>query len=71
MANSLYQSYGNRNAYDGGLSDFITRVKEAQRSFQGDPRQEVQRLLDTGAMSQQQFNQYSQIANQVLSAMRK
>lgn len=71
MANSLYQSYGNRNANDGGLSDFIARVKEAQRSFQGDPRQEVQRLLDTGAMSQQQFNQYSQIANQVLSAMRK
>lgn len=69
MANFMYNSYGQRRN-DGGLSDLITQVKEVQRTFRGDPRAEVQRLLNSGEMSQQQFNQLSQIANQVLSAMR-
>ena len=40
-----------------------------KKQFNGNPRQEVERLLQTGQMSQQQFNQFSQIAQQVIQAM--
>lgn len=37
---------------------------KTQMASQGvDPRQKVQELLNTGQMSQQQFNQLSQLAN--------
>ncbi len=72
MANPLYNSLGKQQPLnDGGLSDFINQVKQAQETFRGNPREEVQRLLNSGAMTQQQFNQYSQIANSIISLMKK
>lgn len=32
-------------------------------NFQGDPQQMVQQLIQSGRMTQQQFEQYSQLAN--------
>ena len=59
MANPLYNLMG------GGanpINDIIRQAKEFKKSFAGNPRDEVQRLLNTGQMSQQDFNRYSQIA---------
>lgn len=51
------------------MANIIQQVKEFRNNFKGNPRDEVQRLLDSGQMSQQQFNQLSQIAQQVVQAM--
>lgn len=51
------------------MADIIRQAKEFRKSFTGDPRQEVERLLQSGAMSQQDFNRFSQIAQQVVQAM--
>ncbi len=66
MANPLYQAMGYQ---PNPMADLIRQAKEFKKSFNGNPREEVQRLLDSGQMSQQQFNQLSQIAQQVVQAM--
>lgn len=72
MANPLFNMLGGNQPIinDGGFSQFIAEVKRMQQTFQGDPRAEVQRLLNSGQMTQQQFNQLSQMANQVMQMMK-
>ena len=62
MPNNLYNTIGRQN---NPLEQLAQQARDFRKQFAGNPRQEVERLLRTGAMSQQQFNQYSQIAQQV------
>ena len=66
MSNSLFDQFGRQN---NPLEQLAQQAKDFRRQFSGNPRQEVERLLQTGAMSQSQFNQYSQIAQQVVQMM--
>ena len=68
MANPLYNQY-NQPINDNGLSQIIEQAKQMRKTFNGNPQQVVQNLLNSGQMSQSQFNQLSQIANQVVQAM--
>lgn len=60
--NSLYNQFGRQN---NPIEQLAQQAREFQKQFNGSPRQEVERLLQTGQMSQSQFNQYSQIVQQV------
>ena len=42
----------------------IQQFNQFKNSFQGDPKQQVEQLLKSGQMSQQQFNQLQQQATQ-------
>ena len=66
MSNSLFDQFGSQN---NPLEQLAQRAREFRKRFSGNPRQEVERLLQTGAMSQQDFNRYSQIAQQVVQMM--
>ena len=66
MSNSLFDQFGRQN---NPLEQLAQQARDFRRQFSGNPRQEVERLLQTGAMSQSQFNQYSQIAQQVVQMM--
>lgn len=66
MANNLYNAMGGQT---NPLEQLAQQAREFQKQFKGNPRQEVERLLQTGAMSQQDFNRYSQIAQQVAQFM--
>jgi hypothetical protein len=66
MANALFNQFGRQN---NRLEQLAQQAREFQKQFNGNPRQEVERLLQTGAMSQQDFNRYSQIAQQVAQFM--
>ena len=66
MANNLYNQFGNQN---NPFAQLMKQARDFRRQFSGNPRQEVERLLQSGQMSQQQFNQYSQIAQQVAQMM--
>ena len=66
MSNALYNQFGRQS---NPMEQLAQQAREFQKQFKGSPRQEVERLLRTGAMSQQQFNQYSQIAQQVAQFM--
>ena len=74
MQNNLYQQLNNGftqnssfqqilNNY-GGPQGIINQFNTFKNSLQGDPRQIVQQLLQSGKMSQAQYNQLSQMALQ-------
>ena len=66
MSNSLYNQFGRQN---NPFEQLAQQARDFRKQFSGNPRQEVERLLRTGAMSQNQFNQYSQIAQQVVQML--
>ena len=66
MSNPLYNAMGNQS---NPMADLIRQAKQFKNQFNGNPRQEVERLLQTGQMSQSDFNRFSQIAQQVVQAM--
>lgn len=61
MSNPLYQMMQPK----GPQNDLVTRFRQFQQNFRGDPRQRVQELLNSGRVSQQQYNQAVQTANQL------
>ena len=60
------------NALNGGqqanpMQQLIADARRLRNTVQN-PRAEVERLLQTGQMSQSDFNKYSQIANQIVGS---
>lgn len=49
----------------GNLPQLIQQFNQFKGSFQGDPQQKVQELLNSGQMTQEQFNQISAMAKQL------
>jgi hypothetical protein len=43
----------------------MSQLQNFMSTFRGDPRQQVQQLLNSGKVSQQQYNQAVQTANQL------
>lgn len=68
MGNPLFGQFGGQN---DGLLQFINEVNEFQRTFKGNPKQEVQNLLNSGRLTQEQFNQFAQVASQIMAFMPK
>lgn len=70
MANPLFNALGqNQPNNNNDFSQIIAEVQKLQRTFSGNPEVEVKKLLETGQMSQEQFNQLAQIANQIRAMM--
>lgn len=62
MSNRLFQAMGNiGNPY----AQLTGEINKFAQSINGNPQQMVQRLLDTGEMSQAEFNRLSQMARQI------
>jgi hypothetical protein len=53
----LNQSQGNNN--------FLTQFNQFRSTFSGNPQQQVQQLIQSGRMSQDQFNQLAEQATQL------
>ena len=68
MTNPLYNMFGG-NTPINPLAQLVRDAKNFKKSFTGIPKDEVQRLLNSGQLSQADFNRYSQIAQQVVQAM--
>lgn len=70
MTNHLFNASGNNNM-PNPFTDIIRQAQELQKTFKGNPRDEVQKLLNSGKMSQETFNQLSQQAQQIMQFMGK
>ena len=55
--NPLYQQMNQ------GGNDIVSRFRQFQQMFKGDPQQQVQQLLNSGRISQEQYNAAVQKAN--------
>lgn len=69
MPNPFFQSLQTASRQQTGIFALLNQAKELQNTIQN-PRAEVEKLLQSGQMTQQQFNQLSQTANQILSTFR-
>ena len=63
--NPLFNMLTNQNQTKPMESNVIQRFQQFQRMFSGDPKQQIQQLLSSGRVSQQQYNQAVQMANQL------
>ena len=61
MSNPLFQMLGNQ---PNGMQQMMQRFQQFQQAFKGDPRQQVQQLLNSGRVSQQQYDQAVKMAQQ-------
>ena len=71
-ASSLFNMFGKQNPFinNNGFINMMNQFQEFKQNFSGDPQQQVQQLLNSGQMSQQQFNQLSTMATQFQNMMR-
>ena len=60
MSNPLYGMIGGQQQ-----NNIIQRFQQFQRLFKGDPKQQVQQLLNSGRITQDQYNKAVQTANQL------
>lgn len=75
MGNPLFGNggTGQNNMFEpfGGMMNFMNQINQFRQGIQGNPQQMVQNMLQNGQMSQEQFNQLSNKANQIMSFMRR
>ena len=65
MANPLFDQFGGQQT--NPMQQLVADARKLKQAMQN-PRAEVERLLQTGAMSQQKFNELSQIAQQIVGS---
>lgn len=78
MANSLFNIFGGgspgqapmNNGPFANIANFMNAFNQFRSTFSGDPKQRVQQLLNSGQMSQEQFQQLSQMATQLQNGMK-
>lgn len=63
MANPLFNQFGNNQ--NNHMSQFMSDFNRLKQTI-SNPKQMVESLLQSGQMSQDQFNQFSQMANQIM-----
>lgn len=71
MPNPLFNALGG-GRMPGPMGQFQQMMQQFQQfrnNFQGDPKQEVEKLLQSGQMSQAQLNQLQAMAQQFRSFM--
>lgn len=49
----------------------IQEFMKFKENFKGDPKQEIQKLLQSGQMTQEQLNQFQQMAQQMQGLFKK
>ena len=65
MANPIYDQFGGHQV--NPMQQLVEDARKLKQTMQN-PRAEVERLLQSGQMSQSQFNQFSQIAQQIVGS---
>jgi len=65
MSNPLFGMMQNQAPMNG----MMQRLQQFQQMFRGDPKQQVQQMLNSGRVTQAQYNQAVQMANQLQRMM--
>ena len=65
MSNPLFNQMQPQNQF----TQMMQRFQQFRQQFHGDPRQQVQQLLNSGKVTQQQYNNAVQMAQQLQRMM--
>lgn len=69
MANPLFQALGGERAQQGGKRNLAPALLQHIQGFQGNPIEQLQGKLNSGEMSQQQYNQLRGMAENIVRQM--
>lgn len=69
MSNPLYQQLNQQTPVMNNFQQMMKSFQQFKQMFSGDPRQRVQQLLNSGKVSQSQYNQAVQMAQQLQKMM--
>lgn len=64
MSNPLFNALGGGMPQGNGPIQMIQQFMQFRQNFKGDPKAEVEKMLQSGRISQQQLNQVQQMAGQ-------
>lgn len=64
MSNPLFNALGGGMSQGSGPMQIVQQFMQFKQNFKGDPKEEVQKMLQSGRISQQQLNQVQQMAGQ-------
>lgn len=62
MSNPLFSMMGNQMQ----MNPLMQRFQQFRQMFRGDPQQQIQQLLNSGKVSQAQYNQAVNMAQQMI-----
>ena len=68
MSNPLFGLLGNNEF--GNMANFVQQLNQFRKTFTGDPKQQVQEMLNNGKISQEQFNKVANMATQIQKTLR-
>ena len=71
MSNPLYSLLGNGNVLPGNMGQMVSQFRQFQQMFKGDARAQVQQLLNSGKVTQEQYNRAVQMAQQLQSMLNR
>lgn len=70
MSNPLFNALGGGMPQGNGPMQMIQQFMQFRQNFKGDPKAEVEKMLQSGKISQQQLNQVQQMAGQFQSLLK-
>lgn len=72
--NPLFQQMASQTTNNiinnNGLMGLVQQFQQFKQTFTGDPRQQVQQLLNSGRVSQEQYNNAVQMANTLQNVLK-
>lgn len=67
MRNPIYEQY---RGTPNNVTNIVDQFQRFRNNFRGDPKQQVQQLLNSGKITQEQYNRAVQMANQFMKYMK-
>lgn len=67
--NSLFNVLGN-SMPNNQITQLINQFQQFKSNFNGDPQMQVQQMLNSGKITQEQYNNAVQMANQLFKMMK-
>lgn len=69
MSNPLYQMLGGMQ--NNGMGNILQRIQQFKNNFHGDPRQQVEQMLASGRITQQQYDNAVRQAQQIMKLINR
>lgn len=64
MSNPFFNALGGGMEPMGNFGQLMQKFQQFKQTFQGDPKAEVEKMLQSGALTQEQLNQAQAMARQ-------
>lgn len=70
MSNPLFSMFGGMNQMpNNSMMNLVQQFMQFKQNFNGDPKQQIQNLLNSGKVTQEQYNRAVQMAQQLQRIM--